>query len=557
MISHEFLIAINNLLLNPKRIDSTGVCFGLSSKYLDALFSKDRATFYKRLAFIENYKEHPEHLVHEVQSIYEKLKKTKPRDPNFSEKELLLLEIRPFFENITLQLHPNFFPEFYNRRDMQNYVLNHALSAPIILENYKPHLIDRSYHAKTERELVKYFDQLKQGLHASKQIIGFIIESDKHAIALSYSLDSEKWELLNADSLIQNRKTGAYHTELNSLQLARTLNESFRPQIDDEELEDEEQELSEYTVFSLCCFGLTEEPVLTQWLKSLCPPYNEDIVTRMNDEQVSIFHLAAGHGDVDALEAMLHLLSDIDATRVDGETALSMAVQEGHLNAIKWLIRNGADAKQTNDSGETLLHIASAMGHSEIVKHLLSIGLLVNAEDSLNCTPLVRAIMSDHHDTALALMKQGANVNHINKEERMPPLFYAVWKGNPKLIIALINAGADVNFKNENGDTALDLAESMSHLDAANILKSFLSLKKKDYIFDPLSRRMYRTMLEEYIRTISNSFSFDQGQRKAAFFERCLVPANPQRPLDNSFLNNRSMITFEPQKLAQCSVSGA
>lgn len=58
------------------------------------------------------------------------------------------------FECITLQLHPDFYPEIYNQHVMQNYSANHTISAPKQLENAAPQLLHRSYHAKINKNLL-------------------------------------------------------------------------------------------------------------------------------------------------------------------------------------------------------------------------------------------------------------------------------------------------------------------------------------------------------------------------------------------------------------------
>lgn len=80
MLYHENLITLNSLFMNPKKGKSKGVCYGLSSKYLDALFCNDRDTLYKRLELIEQYQENPEELLHNIQKVYDKIRQSIPKN---------------------------------------------------------------------------------------------------------------------------------------------------------------------------------------------------------------------------------------------------------------------------------------------------------------------------------------------------------------------------------------------------------------------------------------------------------------------------------------------
>lgn len=156
-------------------------------------------------------------------------------------------------------------------------------------------------------------------LQSCEQVVGFIIESDEHAIALSYNQQKDVWELLNADNLIKSEITGFYHQELNSVELAEALYQALNPQIEIDEEEESECEPSEFTIFSMNCFGLKSDPTLAYQVNDISLPIDRNILRRTNEDNVSIF-LAAQAGDIDAMKAMLPYLHDIDEARYDGET---------------------------------------------------------------------------------------------------------------------------------------------------------------------------------------------------------------------------------------------
>ncbi len=443
MLDHENLMAMYTLFTHPKKGRPKGVCYGLTSKYLDALFCNDRLTLYKRLALIEKYQDRPEQLLHNIQRLYDTNKKFAGQK-EFTPDEQVLLEVRPFFESLILQLHPFYFPEIFDGEVVQNYVLNHSVASPIRLEKSAPKLLHRSYHAKTKKELIQYVKSLERALTTSAQRIGFIIESDEHAVALNYNPEKDTWEWLNSDELMQS-DIGDYHQELSTIELVETLQNTLSPP--DETSIEEPYIPSKYTVFIISCIGLNNEPSLQRDLELLSPhPFSKKVLSRVNNDNISMFFLAAQSGDIDAVTAMLPFIDDIDEERYDGETALSMAVREGHLSVVKLLIENSADKKHTNEFGRTLLHNAAAMGHTEIIDYLLTLESAVDEEDDNGQTALIKAILQNQYQTVLSLIEHHANVNLLNKEDGITPIFYAAIVDDPDMIRALMDAGANIGY---------------------------------------------------------------------------------------------------------------
>ena len=90
----------------------------------------------------------------------------------------------------------------------------------------------------------------------------------------------------------------------------------------------------------------------------------------------------------------------------------------------------------------------------------------------LSQTRLINAIKNLEQETAINLINSGVDVNeyiahsenheHNNKcighDYNRSPLFWAVLKNDYKIVKLLIEKGADVNFKNAHGKTALHIA---------------------------------------------------------------------------------------------------
>ena len=129
----------------------------------------------------------------------------------------------------------------------------------------------------------------------------------------------------------------------------------------------------------------------------------------------------------------------------------------------------------------TTLYVAAKQGLTGLVRRLCSFPNIKINQGSLifsfseriaDCTNIVThsiliyvsAIFEGHTETALMLIKAGANVNHVNPDATMPdashntPFLLAVLRGNATVVTALMEHHCDVSVKNQLGFTALMIA---------------------------------------------------------------------------------------------------
>ena len=170
----------------------------------------------------------------------------------------------------------------------------------------------------------------------------------------------------------------------------------------------------------------------------------------------------------------------------DGETPLFVAVHEEQENIVKYLIDNGADInhKSTKD-GWTVLHIACSLKNIEIVELLLDNEADINLTTNKGATPLyliceygTHAESSTEIINALldAAEKLGEEEEYINKKAEFGffPLYIACKKGDNDIVEILIDRGANVSERTEQGVTALNIAiqenDEKSHLEVIETL---------------------------------------------------------------------------------------
>lgn len=93
--------------------------------------------------------------------------------------------------------------------------------------------------------------------------------------------------------------------------------------------------------------------------------------------------LAAGLGHVDIVKLLLdHSASVDDVTYLDGVTPIHLAALHGQCEALTILLDTGAPVNDRNADGWTPLELACKWGHLEFVKLLVSRGADPNLADT-------------------------------------------------------------------------------------------------------------------------------------------------------------------------------
>lgn len=154
--------------------------------------------------------------------------------------------------------------------------------------------------------------------------------------------------------------------------------------------------------------------------------------------EVDIFEAAAA----DLIENMNQLLNEdpylLNHYSPHGFTPLGMATHFGNEDIVRFLLRKGADPNLASKNGYSVypLYVATDLNFEGISK---------------------------------MLVEAGAEVNVIQASQ-MTPLHAAAKNGNIEMLILLLEKGALVDIKNDQGKTASDLAFEKGHREIAQIL---------------------------------------------------------------------------------------
>jgi len=127
---------------------------------------------------------------------------------------------------------------------------------------------------------------------------------------------------------------------------------------------------------------------------------------------------------------------------------------------ILWVGR-GEDARWRSARGKAMTPLMIVVG-------VLLLGLALADLFPFGNSELYRAIWDGDEARALELIRSGANPNSTwgathsieteNRAVRLSPLLFALARAQPRVAVALIEAGADPNSRDDDGDTALIVA---------------------------------------------------------------------------------------------------
>ena len=195
----------------------------------------------------------------------------------------------------------------------------------------------------------------------------------------------------------------------------------------------------------------------------------------VNHGNFNALQCAAMNEYPDVVQVLIDAGADIDITaNFDGCSPLHYACESGSLESVKMLVRAGAEVRATNHRGETCLvraiH-AARYGHIETLRYLVCLPEVdVNYRHAGNYTALHCAVdEKPRTDVLQVLIDAGADIDAKNNEGRSP-LHSACASGALDVVKMLVEAGAGVRATNDRGETCLILAARNGHTETVRYL---------------------------------------------------------------------------------------
>ena len=185
---------------------------------------------------------------------------------------------------------------------------------------------------------------------------------------------------------------------------------------------------------------------------------------------------AVAHENLDVLQLLVDKGADVNScTNYDLTTPLMMAARNGDVNIATFLVEHGGNVNLKDKRGETALHQAINKYEQacDVLRYLIKNGADVNARTNNNCTPLMIASKLDLVDVVSFLIEQGANTDLADKDG-LTALHYAVGCYHPScdhdVMRLFIANGADVNKRTNDNSTPLMIASKGGLMNAVTFL---------------------------------------------------------------------------------------
>jgi uncharacterized protein len=211
---------------------------------------------------------------------------------------------------------------------------------------------------------------------------------------------------------------------------------------------------------------------ITAWPFEICaqvPPSAEDL-----SNYTAIF-AAAARGDAKQIDTLIAKGERVDVRDAYGRTPLHVAAYRGHHEAMRMLVRTGADPNALENDHYDIVTIAAVANDISTLTVSLAIGgSAKNITSRYDGTALIAAAHLGHAEVVKILVRAGAPLDHVNNLGWTAVIESIVLgDGGPRhadTLRVLVEAGANVNLPDRQGQTPLSLARSRGY----NVMLSIL-----------------------------------------------------------------------------------
>ncbi|WP_264682379.1 MULTISPECIES: ankyrin repeat domain-containing protein [unclassified Wolbachia] len=173
-------------------------------------------------------------------------------------------------------------------------------------------------------------------------------------------------------------------------------------------------------------------------------------------------HYAAWKGHKEIVEFLVNeKKADINAKVIyEGKKSIHIAAKEGYKDIVEFFLTKGMGIDDANSNGWTLLHYAVAYSHFELSRFLLAQGATIEAKNKDDKTSL-----------DLARERNNTGMVHLLAQAKLDKdLIAAAARGSLQTVKNLVEQGANIEAKNKDNKTPLDLARERNNMEMVNFL---------------------------------------------------------------------------------------
>lgn len=169
-----------------------------------------------------------------------------------------------------------------------------------------------------------------------------------------------------------------------------------------------------------------------------------------SNPELSSLAAAVDRGDAPEIRRQLERI-EADTPGSDGSTLLMTAIRAGQTASATALLEGGADPNRVDARGETPVHAAAFSGDAGLLRAVLAHGGDANVRNpNTGASPLVQALLSPSAEQYAVLLEAGADPDAADHNGDTP-LHVAARTNNGGAILALLQRGASPLAKNSGG----------------------------------------------------------------------------------------------------------
>lgn len=207
---------------------------------------------------------------------------------------------------------------------------------------------------------------------------------------------------------------------------------------------------------------VTEETVRLL-LKAGCDPKARDL-----SGATALMYAARSPAPTPVLAALVKAGAKVSDVDENGQGPLGYAVASAGAETISFLLSAGANPRASDQNGSTVLMLACAQtADPEVVRILLKAGARVDDLDDYRYTPIFYALYNERRDDILPILFDAGAKGDIRAIDGTTALMMASYFGNAALVARLVSVGAPINAADDQGKTALMYACEQNQDDSA------------------------------------------------------------------------------------------